>query len=192
MPYALVCSESTTFSGARTYTLNPNHVLSPGSDFEGAYHAVCRTCVGHGACSASPNGTPSIFLPTFITANTASLDPRSYSSTGSICEWHIAIYVHRLVRYCCCVMVDCGLLTGSPDAVLAPRPPAGTYHQEYLDFVAGISTCALGHADPDLAAAVSNQMKKFHHVSNLYYIPEQVLSQGVGRVLTRCWPGVST
>lgn len=46
--------------------------------------------------------------------------------------------------------------------------------QEYLDFVAGISTCALGHADPDLAAAVGQQMKKFHHVSNLYYIPEQV------------------
>lgn len=84
------------------------------------------------------------------------------------------------------------LLIGIPDVVLAPRPPANSYHQEYLDFVAGISTCALGHADPDLAAAVSNQMKKFHHVSNLYYIPEQVLSQGVGRVLTRCWPGVIT
>lgn len=40
--------------------------------------------------------------------------------------------------------------------------------------MAGISTCALGHADPDLAAAVGDQMKKFHHVSNLYYIPEQV------------------
>lgn len=48
--------------------------------------------------------------------------------------------------------------------------------QEYLDFVAGISTCALGHADPDLAAAVGDQMKKIHHVSNLYYIPEQVLT----------------
>ncbi|CAM9506460.1 unnamed protein product [Discosporangium mesarthrocarpum] len=45
--------------------------------------------------------------------------------------------------------------------------------KEYLDFVAGISTCALGHADPDLVAAVSSQMKQFHHVSNLYYIPEQ-------------------
>ncbi|CAN0129308.1 unnamed protein product, partial [Ectocarpus sp. 13 AM-2016] len=45
--------------------------------------------------------------------------------------------------------------------------------KEYLDFVAGISTCALGHADPDLVAAVGDQMKKFHHVSNLYYIPEQ-------------------
>lgn len=46
--------------------------------------------------------------------------------------------------------------------------------QEYLDFVAGISTCVLGHADPDLAQAVGAQMRKFHHVSNLYYIPEQV------------------
>lgn len=46
--------------------------------------------------------------------------------------------------------------------------------QEYLDFVAGISTCVLGHADPDLAQAVGGQMRKFHHVSNLYYIPEQV------------------
>ncbi|CAM9303961.1 unnamed protein product [Pylaiella littoralis] len=45
--------------------------------------------------------------------------------------------------------------------------------KEYLDFVAGISTCTLGHANPDLAAAVGDQMKKFHHVSNLYYIPEQ-------------------
>ncbi len=60
------------------------------------------------------------------------------------------------------------------------RRPLRTYNtslacgQEYLDFVAGISTCALGHADPDLAAAVGDQMNKFHHVSNLYYIPEQV------------------
>lgn len=78
------------------------------------------------------------------------------------------------------------LLVGILDVVLAPRPPVDTCHQEYLDFVAGISTCALGHADPDLAAAVSNQMKKFHHVSNLYYIPEQVSTQGVDRVFAGC------
>lgn len=40
--------------------------------------------------------------------------------------------------------------------------------------MAGISTCTLGHANPELAAAVGDQMNKFHHVSNLYYIPEQV------------------
>jgi acetylornithine aminotransferase len=39
----------------------------------------------------------------------------------------------------------------------------------YLDFVAGIATCALGHADPTLAAAVTKQMQTMHHTSNLYY-----------------------
>lgn len=43
----------------------------------------------------------------------------------------------------------------------------------YLDFVAGIATCTLGHAHPALVEAVTNQIKKLHHVSNFYYIPEQ-------------------
>lgn len=43
----------------------------------------------------------------------------------------------------------------------------------YLDFVAGIATCTLGHAHPALIEAVTQQIKKLHHVSNLYYIPEQ-------------------
>ena len=45
--------------------------------------------------------------------------------------------------------------------------------KRYLDFAAGISTCCLGHADPRLTKAVSEQMARVHHVSNLYYIPEQ-------------------
>mmetsp|Transcript_28554 Transcript_28554/g.37377 ORF Transcript_28554/g.37377 Transcript_28554/m.37377 type:complete len:460 (-) Transcript_28554:313-1692(-) len=48
-----------------------------------------------------------------------------------------------------------------------------TEGKEYLDFVAGISTCALGHANQRLIDAVTAQMSKVHHVSNLYYIPEQ-------------------
>lgn len=48
-----------------------------------------------------------------------------------------------------------------------------TAGKEYLDFVAGIATCTLGHAHPALITAVSEQIKKLHHVSNLYYIPEQ-------------------
>ncbi len=48
-----------------------------------------------------------------------------------------------------------------------------TKGKEYLDFVAGIATCTLGHAHPALITAVSEQIKKLHHVSNLYYIPEQ-------------------
>lgn len=43
----------------------------------------------------------------------------------------------------------------------------------YLDFVAGIATCTLGHAHPTLVAAVTQQIQKLHHVSNLYYIREQ-------------------
>ena len=48
-----------------------------------------------------------------------------------------------------------------------------TQGKEYLDFVAGIATCTLGHAHPSLITAVTNQIQKLHHVSNLYYIPEQ-------------------
>lgn len=48
-----------------------------------------------------------------------------------------------------------------------------TEGKEYLDFVAGIATCTLGHAHPALITAVTEQIKKLHHVSNLYYIPEQ-------------------
>lgn len=45
--------------------------------------------------------------------------------------------------------------------------------REYLDFVAGIATCTLGHAHPIMVEAVSQQIQKLHHVSNLYYTPEQ-------------------
>ena len=45
--------------------------------------------------------------------------------------------------------------------------------RSYLDFVAGIATCTLGHAHPVMTEAVTAQINKLHHVSNLYYIPEQ-------------------
>jgi acetylornithine aminotransferase len=45
--------------------------------------------------------------------------------------------------------------------------------KEYLDFVAGISTCILGHSNAELSAAVTSQINTVHHVSNLYYIPSQ-------------------
>ncbi|MBD2134201.1 aspartate aminotransferase family protein [Sphaerospermopsis sp. FACHB-1094] len=48
-----------------------------------------------------------------------------------------------------------------------------TQGREYLDFVAGIATCTLGHAHPVMLEAVTRQIQKLHHVSNLYYIPEQ-------------------
>jgi len=43
----------------------------------------------------------------------------------------------------------------------------------YLDFAAGIATCTLGHAHPALVDSVRRQIGRLHHVSNLYYVPEQ-------------------
>ena len=43
----------------------------------------------------------------------------------------------------------------------------------YLDFVAGIATCALGHNNQYLTDAVCHQMTQIHHVSNLYYTAPQ-------------------
>ncbi|MEI6800701.1 MAG: aspartate aminotransferase family protein, partial [Pseudomonadota bacterium] len=45
--------------------------------------------------------------------------------------------------------------------------------KRYLDLGAGIAVNALGHANPDLVAALSEQAGKLWHVSNLYRIPQQ-------------------
>lgn len=49
-----------------------------------------------------------------------------------------------------------------------------TKGKRYLDAIAGIAVNALGHAHPGFTAAVSSQVGKLVHVSNLYQIPEQV------------------
>ena len=41
--------------------------------------------------------------------------------------------------------------------------------QRYLDAIAGIAVCALGHAHPGIAEAVARQAKTLVHASNLYY-----------------------
>ena len=45
--------------------------------------------------------------------------------------------------------------------------------RSYLDIGAGIAVNALGHANPELVAALTEQAGKLWHVSNLYRIPEQ-------------------
>ncbi len=45
--------------------------------------------------------------------------------------------------------------------------------RKYLDAVAGIATCSLGHSDRALINSLSKQLRKLQHVSNLYGIPEQ-------------------
>jgi acetylornithine aminotransferase len=39
---------------------------------------------------------------------------------------------------------------------------------EYIDFIAGIAVCALGHGHPAVVEAVTRQVKQLAHVSNLY------------------------
>jgi acetylornithine/N-succinyldiaminopimelate aminotransferase len=47
-----------------------------------------------------------------------------------------------------------------------------TNGDRYFDFTSGVAVNALGHAHPALIAAVSEQVRKLTHVSNLYRIPE--------------------
>jgi acetylornithine aminotransferase len=46
--------------------------------------------------------------------------------------------------------------------------------REYIDFIAGIAVCNLGHAHAQIARAVSEQAQRLVHVSNLYYTLPQI------------------
>ncbi|MDQ7843767.1 MAG: acetylornithine transaminase [Armatimonadota bacterium] len=47
--------------------------------------------------------------------------------------------------------------------------------RRYLDFIAGIAVCALGHNHPALTEAIQTQAARLLHVSNLFLIPEQAV-----------------
>ena len=46
--------------------------------------------------------------------------------------------------------------------------------KEYLDFVAGLAVCNLGHCHPRVVRAIQNQAEKLIYVSNFYYIEPQI------------------
>jgi acetylornithine/N-succinyldiaminopimelate aminotransferase len=46
--------------------------------------------------------------------------------------------------------------------------------REYLDFVAGLAVCGLGHAHPAVAQAACEQLSRLVHVSNIYYTTPMV------------------
>ncbi len=46
--------------------------------------------------------------------------------------------------------------------------------REYLDFVAGLAVCNLGHAHPEIAKAAAAQLTQLVHVSNIYYTTPMV------------------
>ena len=41
---------------------------------------------------------------------------------------------------------------------------------KYLDFIAGIGVCSLGHCHPSITKALQDQSERLIHVSNYYYI----------------------
>lgn len=50
-----------------------------------------------------------------------------------------------------------------------------TNGKRYVDFLSGIAVHALGHSHPRLVKALSEQAKKLAHVSNYFYLEEQIL-----------------
>ncbi len=64
-----------------------------------------------------------------------------------------------------------------PDFVLTHGDGCYLYDSNgnaYLDFVAGIAVCALGHADKELQSVLCEQAGKLWHCSNLYHFESQV------------------
>ncbi|MFW2381004.1 MAG: aspartate aminotransferase family protein [Acidimicrobiales bacterium] len=58
--------------------------------------------------------------------------------------------------------------------------------KRYIDWLAGIAVCSLGHSNPDIAAAITEQASKLLHVSNVFATEHQgpistMLSQMIGR-----------
>ena len=55
---------------------------------------------------------------------------------------------------------------------------------KYIDYVAGIAVNALGHNHPAMVKAISEQVQRMIHVSNLYYIQEQAdLGEAVASIV---------
>ena len=46
--------------------------------------------------------------------------------------------------------------------------------KEYLDFLAGLAVCNLGHCHPKVVKAIQEQAERLIHVSNFYYIEPQI------------------
>ena len=55
----------------------------------------------------------------------------------------------------------------------------------YLDMTAGISVCSLGHNHPALRAAIADQAATLVHVSNLYFIEQQI--RAAAAITERCF-----
>src|SRR3989338_1354678 len=62
--------------------------------------------------------------------------------------------------------------------------------KEYLDFLGGLATCAVGHGNPAVSKAISEQAKKLINMTNLYYTePQAVLAEKLSMLsgLQKCF-----
>ena len=58
--------------------------------------------------------------------------------------------------------------------------------REYLDFLAGIGVCSLGHAHPALTAALTGQAERLLHVSNYFYVEHRgEVAEAISRLVNR-------
>ena len=58
--------------------------------------------------------------------------------------------------------------------------------REYLDFLAGIGVCSLGHAHPALTAALTGQVERLLHVSNYFYVEHRgEVAEAISRLANR-------
>lgn len=57
--------------------------------------------------------------------------------------------------------------------------------REYLDLLAGIAVCNLGHSHPEVTAAIAKQAGELVHVSNLFFQEPQV---ALAEALLATWP----
>jgi predicted acetylornithine/succinylornithine family transaminase len=55
----------------------------------------------------------------------------------------------------------------------------------YLDMTAGISVCSLGHSHPELTRTIAEQASRLLHVSNLYFIEQQI--RAAEAIVERCF-----
>lgn len=64
--------------------------------------------------------------------------------------------------------------------------------KKYLDFAGGVAVCPLGHANPEVAAAIGEQAQKLIHVSNWYCIKGQaqlarILVEEIVKIPGKCF-----
>eukprot|EP00980_Cylindrotheca_fusiformis_P001457 scaffold345_cov134-Cylindrotheca_fusiformis.AAC.68 len=126
-----------------------------------SYSLFLSACALHSANAFAPAGKASLESTTGLHATVAGLTPPKKLKDLPTADLYDDRVQKTYGRYPLTVESGHGCFLTTTDG------------KEYLDCVSGIATCALGHNNAALTKAVTDQMNKMHHVSNLYLIPEQ-------------------